>query len=139
MLGIGLASLFSDWSHEIATAAMPAFLASLGVAAAWIFALLLYDMLYYWVHRTGHMVNIFWAAHVTHHSSEEFNLSTAMRQASTGFYFKWVFYLPLAWLGGLREVFKSAAWTLTFGEAVRTPAVKPASAPDKTMPQAAAA
>ena len=65
----------------------------------WIFALLLYDFLYYWVHRTGHMVNIFWAAHITHHSSEEFNLSTAMRQASTGFYFKWVFYLPLAVLG----------------------------------------
>ena len=65
----------------------------------WVFALLLYDFLYYWVHRTGHMVNIFWAAHITHHSSEEFNLSTAMRQASTGFYFKWVFYLPLAVLG----------------------------------------
>jgi MFS family permease len=36
VLGIGLASLFSDWSHEIATAAMPAFLATMGVAAAWI-------------------------------------------------------------------------------------------------------
>ena len=36
VLGIGLASLFSDWSHEIATAAMPAFLATLGVAAAWL-------------------------------------------------------------------------------------------------------
>jgi MFS family permease len=36
VLGISLASLFSDWSHEIATSAMPAFLASLGVAAAWI-------------------------------------------------------------------------------------------------------
>ncbi len=36
MLGIGLASLFSDWSHEIATAALPAFLATLGVAAAWL-------------------------------------------------------------------------------------------------------
>ena len=36
VLGIGLASLFSDWSHEIATAAMPAFLASLGVSAAWL-------------------------------------------------------------------------------------------------------
>ena len=71
----------------------------------WIFALLLYDFLYYWVHRTGHMVNIFWAAHITHHSSEEFNLSTAMRQASTGFYFKWVFYLPLAVLGIPVEVY----------------------------------
>ena len=36
MLGIGLASLFSDWSHEIATAALPAYLATLGVAAAWL-------------------------------------------------------------------------------------------------------
>jgi MFS family permease len=36
VLGVGLASLFSDWSHEIATAAMPAFLASLGVAAMWL-------------------------------------------------------------------------------------------------------
>lgn len=36
VVGIGLASLFSDWSHEIATAAMPAFLASLGVSAAWL-------------------------------------------------------------------------------------------------------
>jgi MFS family permease len=36
VLGIGLASLFSDWSHEIATAAMPAFLASLGLSAAWL-------------------------------------------------------------------------------------------------------
>src|SRR5947208_11844516 len=36
VLGIGLASLFSDWSHEIATAALPAFLATLGVAAVWL-------------------------------------------------------------------------------------------------------
>ena len=36
VLGIGLASLFSDWSHEVATATMPAFLATMGVAAAWV-------------------------------------------------------------------------------------------------------
>jgi MFS family permease len=36
VLGIGLASLFSDWSHEIATTTMPAFLATMGVAAAWL-------------------------------------------------------------------------------------------------------
>ena len=36
VLGIGLASLFSDWSHEIATAILPAFLGSLGAAAAWL-------------------------------------------------------------------------------------------------------
>ena len=36
VLGIGLASLFSDWSHEMATALLPAFLAGMGVAAAWL-------------------------------------------------------------------------------------------------------
>ena len=36
VIGIGLASLFSDWSHEIATAVMPAFLATMGAAAAWL-------------------------------------------------------------------------------------------------------
>src|SRR5216117_2271681 len=36
VVGIGLASLFSDWSHEIATTVMPAFLASMGVAASWL-------------------------------------------------------------------------------------------------------
>lgn len=71
----------------------------------WATAVVLYDFFYYWVHRTGHEVNLFWAAHVTHHSSEEFNLSTALRQSSTGFYFKWVFYLPLAVLGYPVHVF----------------------------------
>src|ERR1039457_354046 len=36
VFGIGLASLFSDWSHEMATTVMPAFLATMGVAAAWL-------------------------------------------------------------------------------------------------------
>src|SRR5213592_4037509 len=36
VLGIGMASLFSDWSHEIATTVMPAFLATMGAAAAWL-------------------------------------------------------------------------------------------------------
>ncbi|MDH7503744.1 MAG: MFS transporter, partial [Verrucomicrobiota bacterium] len=36
VLGIGLASLFSDWSHEIATTVLPAFLATMGVAAGWL-------------------------------------------------------------------------------------------------------
>src|SRR6187551_1280427 len=36
VLGIGLASLFSDWSHEIATTLLPTFLATMGVAAAWL-------------------------------------------------------------------------------------------------------
>ena len=57
----------------------------------WIAALLLYDFLYYWLHRMGHQTNLLWAAHVVHHQSEQYNLSTALRQTSTGPLFGWIF------------------------------------------------
>lgn len=66
---------------------------------AWVGALLLYDFLYYWKHRANHEVRIMWAGHITHHNSEYFNLSTALRQSSTTFVFDWIFYLPMAVLG----------------------------------------
>lgn len=71
----------------------------------WVLAIVLYDFCYYWVHRAGHEVNLFWASHLIHHSSEDFNLATALRQSATGFYFKWAFYLPLAILGIPTKVF----------------------------------
>lgn len=52
--------------------------------AVFLFALLAYDFCYYWQHRLGHEMNILWAAHVVHHSSEYYNLATALRQSSTG-------------------------------------------------------
>lgn len=67
-------------------------------ALVWVTAFLLYDFFYYWNHRMGHEVNILWAAHVVHHSSEEYNLTTALRQTGTGF-LSFVFYLPMAILG----------------------------------------
>jgi alkylglycerol monooxygenase len=65
----------------------------------WLAAILAYDFCYYWNHRCGHELNLLWAAHVVHHSSEEYNLSTALRQSSTGFLFGWAFYLPMAVAG----------------------------------------
>jgi sterol desaturase/sphingolipid hydroxylase (fatty acid hydroxylase superfamily) len=67
--------------------------------AAWLVALLLYDLCYYWNHRLNHEVGVLWASHVVHHSSEYYNLSTALRQTSTGLLFGWIFYLPMALLG----------------------------------------
>jgi alkylglycerol monooxygenase len=64
----------------------------------WVTAFVLYDFCYYWNHRLGHEMNILWAAHVVHHSSEEYNLTTALRQSGSSF-FSWVFYLPMAILG----------------------------------------
>ncbi|HWS25081.1 MAG TPA: sterol desaturase family protein [Xanthomonadales bacterium] len=65
----------------------------------WVVGLILYDFLYYWNHRIGHEVSLFWAAHVVHHQSEDFNLGTALRQSSSGFVAGWIFYLPMALLG----------------------------------------
>jgi len=70
--------------------------------SAWTFAALFVgqDFFYYWFHRASHRIRWLWASHVTHHSSERLNLSTAFRQSLTypvsGM---WVFWLPLAWLG----------------------------------------
>ncbi len=68
-------------------------------AWVWVSALLLYDFLYYWKHRLGHRVALLWAAHVVHHQSEDYNLSTALRQTSTDWVAGWIFYLPMALLG----------------------------------------
>ena len=65
----------------------------------WVIGLVAYDFLYYWHHRAGHRVALFWAAHVVHHQSEDYNLSTALRQTSSGWLVGWIFYLPMAIAG----------------------------------------
>ena len=65
----------------------------------WVAALVVYDLIYYWIHRFGHEVNCLWAAHQVHHSSEYYNLSTALRQSSTGAVVGWPFYLVMAVAG----------------------------------------
>jgi sterol desaturase/sphingolipid hydroxylase (fatty acid hydroxylase superfamily) len=65
----------------------------------WAAALLAYDFCYYWLHRLGHTVALLWAAHVVHHQSEDYNLSTALRQTGSGWVLGWLFYLPLALAG----------------------------------------
>jgi len=61
-------------------------------------ALVLDDFAYYWFHRLSHEVRLLWAAHVNHHSSRHYNLSTALRQPWTTFLAPF-FYLPLPLLG----------------------------------------
>lgn len=66
----------------------------------WIMCFVLDDLAYYWAHRTGHRIRWFWASHVNHHSSQHYNLSTALRQTWTGFLaLSFVFRVPLALLG----------------------------------------
>ena len=67
---------------------------------AWPLCFVLDDLKYYWVHRAGHRIRWMWASHVNHHSSQHYNLSTALRQSWTGaFTFGLLFALPLVLLG----------------------------------------
>src|SRR5262249_31028643 len=65
---------------------------------AWIIAMLAWDFAFYWHHRAEHEVRLFWGGHVTHHSSEYFNLSTALRQSWSP-WIGFIFYSPLCLFG----------------------------------------
>ena len=75
----------------------------------WVFAFIAYDLVYYWVHRLSHTINIMWGSHVVHHSSEEYNLTTALRQTSTPAIFSWMIIAPLAFLGVSPELLLTCA------------------------------
>ena len=62
----------------------------------WIGLFLGIDLGYYWMHRTAHTYHFMWAAHSVHHSGEDYNLATALRQGALQGATSWVFYLPLA-------------------------------------------
>src|SRR3989344_1584761 len=66
----------------------------------WLLALVFYDLCYYWLHRMGHESAVLWAAHAVHHQSQDYNLSTALRQTSSGALLGWIFYVPMALAGG---------------------------------------
>ena len=67
---------------------------------AWVAIFFLEDLTYYWFHRLSHERRFWWAAHVNHHSSQHYNLSTALRQTWTGgLAGSWALWLPLAFLG----------------------------------------
>ena len=75
----------------------------------WIFSFIIYDFFYYWFHRISNERQIFWASHVAHHQSEDYNLSTALRQTGTGAFVSWVFYIPMFLIGIPSYVFISVA------------------------------
>lgn len=73
----------------------------IGWAWYWfVVAFVLDDLAYYVFHRSAHRVRLFWASHVVHHSSQHYNLSTALRQTWTGFFsLGFLFRLPLFLIG----------------------------------------
>jgi len=68
-------------------------------AGVWVLCFFAEDLAYYWFHRGSHEVRFLWAAHVNHHSSQRYNLSTALRQSWTTPFTTALFYWPLPLLG----------------------------------------
>jgi sterol desaturase/sphingolipid hydroxylase (fatty acid hydroxylase superfamily) len=65
----------------------------------WVLLIAAEDLCYYWFHRAHHEVRVLWAAHVNHHSSRHYNLSTALRQSWTTPITGPIFWAPLPLLG----------------------------------------
>lgn len=67
--------------------------------AYWLTLLLAQDFLYYWLHRFDHEVRLFWAVHVTHHSSEKMNFTVGFRSSVFQPLYRFVYFIPLAFAG----------------------------------------
>jgi sterol desaturase/sphingolipid hydroxylase (fatty acid hydroxylase superfamily) len=83
------------------------------------------DLAYYWFHRTAHERRWFWASHVVHHTSQHYNLSTALRQTWTGAIgLAFIFWLPLILLGFPPEmVLMFQAFSLVYQFWIHTEAI----------------
>ena len=102
-LGSGVAGLLTAGAAVAATLWVyqhREFTIPMGAVWAWAILFLLEDLTYYVFHRISHERRFWWAAHVNHHTSQHYNLSTALRQTWTGgLAGTWALWLPLAFMG----------------------------------------
>jgi sterol desaturase/sphingolipid hydroxylase (fatty acid hydroxylase superfamily) len=82
----------------------------------WMVLVLAEDFMYYWLHRVDHYCRFFWAVHVTHHSSQEFNFTVGFRSSVFQPLYRFVYFIPLSLFGfkGLDVMFVYSA-TQIFG------------------------
>lgn len=65
----------------------------------WFCLVIAQDFMFYWLHRVDHYCRLFWAIHVTHHNSEEFNFTVGFRSSVFQPLYRFIYYIPLALLG----------------------------------------
>ena len=95
------------------------------VVVYWVVLILAQDFLYWVLHYTGHYVRLFWAMHVTHHSSTFFNLTTGFRSTVFEPLYRVFFYLPLALIGfDAFDILFAYLITQIYGNLVHTQVVK---------------
>lgn len=87
----------------------------------WILLIVAEDFLFYWLHRVDHYCRLFWAVHVTHHNSEEFNLTVGFRSSVFQPLYRFIYFIPLTFFGfrGIDIMFAYSA-TQIFGILVHT-------------------
>jgi sterol desaturase/sphingolipid hydroxylase (fatty acid hydroxylase superfamily) len=90
----------------------------------WVALLIAQDFMFYWLHRFDHYCRLFWAVHVTHHSSEEFNLTVGFRSSVFQPLYRFIYFIPLVLVGfkALDILFIYAA-TQIYGILIHTKAV----------------
>ena len=100
ILGLGIVIISYGWMVEHI-----ALMEIKSTVWLYIIAFIGIDFAAYWSHRFNHVVNLFWNRHIVHHSSEEFNLSCALRQSISDIVSIYFFlYIPLALIGVPAEV-----------------------------------
>ncbi len=97
------------------------FLEIQNVIAYWAVLMIAEDFMYYWLHRIDHYCRFFWAVHVTHHSSEEFNLTVGFRSSVFQPLYRFIYFIPISLMGfkGIDIMFMYSA-TQIFGILVHT-------------------
>ncbi len=93
--------------------------------AYWALLILLEDFLFWVEHFVDHNCRLFWAVHVTHHSSEEYNLTTGFRSSVFMPVYRFMYFIPLALLNFKpADIFFAYAVTQSYGILVHTQAIK---------------
>jgi len=69
------------------------------VFSYWLLLLLAEDFVYYWLHRWDHEIRVFWAVHVTHHSSQHMNFTVGFRSSVFQPLYRFIYFIPLTLLG----------------------------------------
>lgn len=91
----------------------------------WIVLFILEDITFYTIHWVDHYVRLFWAVHVTHHSSEEFNLSVGLRSSLFEPLYRFIYFIPLTLLGFKTvDIFFTYSVTQLYGVFIHTQYVK---------------
>lgn len=87
----------------------------------WVLLFILEDLTFYIEHRIDHFSRLFWAVHVTHHSSEEFNLTTGFRSSVLQPLYRFVYFIPIALMGfNPLDIVFIYSFTQTYGILVHT-------------------